>query len=242
MVISQMFRARVAGALYLGVAVTGFFSHAARQRVLVEGDAFATVSHILASPLLCRTSMLSDVAMTALWISTAVTLSVLFRRAVHQAVGMAMVAFVLAGSAAVLASVLMQLAALKLAAGGEALSSLAIEQRHALALLTFEVGQGGVMVASLFFGLWLFPLALMVWRSGSFPRMVGLALGGLLAVAGLGYLADFSLAILTPETSVRFAQTTFWGELLLLLWLLIKGCGPTRGSVRTPNEDTIRLP
>ena len=80
-----------------------------------------------------------------------------------------MVAFVLAGSAMVLTNVLMQLAAWKLVGSADYLSPLALEQRRALALLTLGVAQGGVMIASLFFGLWLFPLSFFVWRSGCFP-------------------------------------------------------------------------
>ena len=195
----------------------------------------ATASNILASPLLFTTSMVSEVVMTAFWIATAVTLYALFCRGPYKTLGLAMVAFVLAGCATVLTNVLMQLAAWKLVGGADYLSPLALEQRRALALLTLGVAQGGVMIASLFFGLWLFPLSFFVWRSGCFPRRVGPVLAGLLAIAGLGYLADFFLALL-PGMRITLAQSTFWGELFLLLWLLVKGCGGGKlePDARTP--------
>jgi hypothetical protein len=229
-VISPMFRARLAGLFYLCVAITGFFPYSARQKLVVPGDASATASNILASPVLYATSMVSEVVMTAFWIATAVTLYALFCRSTHKALGLTMVAFVLAGSATVLANVLMQLAAWKLVGGAAYLAPLATEQRQALAFLTLEVVRGGVMVASLFFGLWLFPLSFFVWRSGCFPRRVGPVLAGPLAIAGLGYVADFLLAFFMPSTSITLAQTTFAGELFLLLWLLLRGCRESRSE------------
>jgi hypothetical protein len=230
-----MIRARVAGLFYLCVAITGFFPYSVRQRIVVPGDASATAGNLLASPLLYTTSMVGDVVMTAFWIATAVTLYALFCRGTHQALGLTMVAFVLAGSSTVLASVLMQLAAWKLVGGAAYLAPLATEQRQALALLSMEVVRGGVMVGSLFFGLWLLPLSFFVWRSGCFPRRVGPVLAGLLAIAGLGYVADFLLAFFMPDTSITLAQTTFVGELFLLLWLLLRGCGESRpGTARNP--------
>jgi len=60
-------------------------------------------------------------------------------------------------------------------------------------------------------------------------------LAGLLAIAGPGYLADFFLAFL-PGMRITLAQSTFWGELFLLLWLLVKGCGEGKlePDARTP--------
>lgn len=228
MMMSQMNTARIAGLLYLCVAITGFFPHSVRQKLVVPGNASATAGNLLANPMLFVLGMVSNVVMTAFWIATAVTLYALFCRVTYKMLGLSMVAYVLAGSAAVLANVLMQLAAWKLVGGGDHLAPLALEQRQALALWMLEVGQGGVMVASLFFGLWLFPLSLFVWRSGCFPRRAGAILAGLLAIAGVGYLADFFVAFFAPQMSIRFAQSTFWGELLLLLWLLIVGCRENR--------------
>lgn len=226
--ISQMTTARLAGLFYLGVAITGYFPYSVRQKLVVSSDAAATASNILASPLLYTTSIVSDAVMTACWIATAVTLYALFCRTTYKMLGLAMVAFVLAGSALVLANVLMQLTAWELARGADYLAPLSLEQRHALALLALEVCQLGVMVASLFFGLWLFPLSFVVWRSGCFSQRVGAILAALLAIAGFGYLADFFVAFFMPEAGVAFAQSTFIGELLLLLWLLIRGCGESR--------------
>ncbi len=232
--ISQMTTARLAGLFYLCVAITGFFPYSVRQRLVVSSDASATASNILANPLLYTTSIVSDAVMTACWIATAVTLYALFCRGAYKMLGLAMVAFVVAGSAVILANVLMQLTAWELVGGADYLIPLSLEQRHALALLVLEVCQHGVIVASLFFGLWLFPLSFMVGRSGCFPHRVGSVLSALLAIAGLGYLADFFVAFFMPGTAVTFAQSTFWGELLLLLWLLIRGCGESKIELASP--------
>lgn len=231
--LSTLVTARLAGLFYLCVAITGFWAHWVRGKLVVSGDAFATASNIMANPMLYTTGMVSNVVMTAFWIATAVALYAVLCRDTHKAPGLAMVAFVLAGSAAVLANVMMQFATWKILGGGGALALQTLEQRHSLALLMAEIGQGGVVVASFFFGLWLFPLSFFIWRSGRFPRAVGAVLAVSLAIAGLGYLVDFCIAFFMPGLRIRLAQSTFWGELFLLLWLLIKGCGENRSVAAT---------
>ena len=71
----------------------------------------------------------------------------------------------------------------------------------------------------LFFGIHLGLLGYLVLRSSYIPRI----LGALLIVAGFGYLIDALKPILLPNINIDFAQYTFYGELLFMLWLLIRG-------------------
>ncbi len=59
----------------------------------------------------------------------------------------------------------------------------------------------------------------LIFESGFLPRFLGV----FLVIAGLGYLADFILFFLFPGVGVTVSEFTFVGEVLLLLWLLIKG-------------------
>jgi hypothetical protein len=70
-----------------------------------------------------------------------------------------------------------------------------------------------------FFGIHLGLLGVLVYKSDYIPRL----LGALLIIAGLGYLIDGLKPILFPNTNVDFAKFTFYGELLFMLWLIIKG-------------------
>ncbi|MFN2223009.1 MAG: DUF4386 domain-containing protein, partial [Candidatus Promineifilaceae bacterium] len=79
--------------------------------------------------------------------------------------------------------------------------------------------KAGYLIAQVFFGLWLLPLGYLVYRSGFLPRIVGV----LLVVACFGYLVDVITYTLLPSSDVVVSEFTFIGELLLLLWLLVKG-------------------
>lgn len=71
----------------------------------------------------------------------------------------------------------------------------------------------------LFFGIHLGLLGYLVFRSSYIPRILGL----LLIIAGLGYLTNAIKPVLFPNINTDFAQYTFYGELVFMLWLLIKG-------------------
>ena len=77
----------------------------------------------------------------------------------------------------------------------------------------------GICIAGIFWGLWLFPMGYLVFKSGFLPRILGI----LLIVGCFGYLIDSFAAFLLPNSGVNLAIFTFWGEVLLPLWLLIKG-------------------
>ena len=73
------------------------------------------------------------------------------------------------------------------------------------------------------FGLHLFLLGYLVFKSGYMPRALGILLGILLIVAGLGYLADGFGKFLFSNYTITISSFTFVGEVLLLAWLLWRG-------------------
>jgi hypothetical protein len=70
----------------------------------------------------------------------------------------------------------------------------------------------------------------LAYRSGFMPKVLGI----LLAVAGLGYLADGLGAVLISGYSLGIGRFTFLGEVALILWLLIKGTRTTAVQAATP--------
>ena len=70
-----------------------------------------------------------------------------------------------------------------------------------------------------FFSIHLLLLGYLVYRSGTIPRLIGI----LLAVAGLGYLADTLRPFFFPGLSPKIVMVTFIGELVFMVWLLVKG-------------------
>ena len=68
-------------------------------------------------------------------------------------------------------------------------------QRDALAYLCLNLHGDGLMVAQIFWGLWLFPFGICVMRSGFIPRILGI----LLMIAGCGYLASSVAELVLPQ-------------------------------------------
>jgi hypothetical protein len=83
----------------------------------------------------------------------------------------------------------------------------------------------GLVVAELFWGLWLFPLALLVYRSRFLPRFLGVWL----ALAGAAWVILSLVSILLPQYQNKvytYTQPAVIGEIVFMLWLLIKGAKP----------------
>jgi hypothetical protein len=75
----------------------------------------------------------------------------------------------------------------------------------------------GLNIAQIFWGLWLFPMGYLVFKSGFLPKILGI----LLMIGCFGYVIQSIAAFLGTNISLIFL--TSWGELLFLAWLLIKG-------------------
>jgi hypothetical protein len=109
------------------------------------------------------------------------------------------------------------LAALRLLSGADD-GPFTATQRHAQAMLFLDLHRSGVLVAQIFWGLWLLPLSSLVLRSGFLPRLLGI----LVLIGAAGYLVDSGMHLLFPGRPT-ISQFTALGELLLPLWLLGKG-------------------
>jgi hypothetical protein len=99
-------------------------------------------------------------------------------------------------------------------------------QLHAQAMLFLDMRQSGILVTQVFWGLWLLPLGYLVFKSGFLPKLLGI----LLIIGGCGYLFDSGAQLLFPSFDATISQFTFVGEVLLPLWLLIRGVNVERWS------------
>jgi hypothetical protein len=213
--------ARVAGALYLLLVVTGVFTVIYVPRTLfVSGNATATASNILAHETLFRLGIVDGIVSSVLFIFLVMALYHLLS-GVDKKNASLMVALVLVSVAVGLVDVLNNMAALVLVRGADFLAVFDKPQREALAMLLLGLdGQG--LVNQVFWGLWLFPFGVLVMRSGFLPRI----LGGWLIVNGFAYLAIGFTGLLLPQYQKivsSFAFPALLGEVAIMLWLLIKG-------------------
>ena len=79
--------------------------------------------------------------------------------------------------------------------------------------------------AEILWGVWLFPMGLLTYRSGFLPRFLGVWL----IINGTAYVLLSVSRLMIPESAGRFftyAQPALFGELAIMLWLLVKGANP----------------
>ena len=210
--------ARIAGSVYLCVAVLGGFAELVVRDGIVElGHPLATAENIRDSATLFRAGFVADLAQATLFLLTAMVLYLLLR-GVNELVARAMVVIVAVSVAIICLNLLNQLVALQLAteralgAGSDALVGLFAGMHH-----------DGYLIAQIFFGLWLLPLGYLVVKSGWFPTWIGVLL-----IAGcFGYLVDTFATFLAPgvaDTIEGFVVApAAIGELSFVAYLLIKG-------------------
>ncbi|MBW2250592.1 MAG: DUF4386 domain-containing protein [Deltaproteobacteria bacterium] len=161
--------ARIAGILYLLVAVLGIFNMMyGPSSLIVLGDAATTVNNIMASESLFRLGIVNDLAAQTVGILLVLFLYKLLKP-VSKTQASLMVIFALVGIPIVMLNLLNQFAALLLLSGADYLTVFAADQLQALVMLFLNLDEHGFMIAHIFWGLWLFPMGYLVFKSGYIP-------------------------------------------------------------------------
>ncbi len=215
--------ARIAGFLYLLLVFAGPVRLMYIPSTLfVSGNATATANNIAAHETLFRLGIFSDLFSGTIAIFITLALYRLFKDVDrNQAVLMVILGGVMP-AAIDFFNVLNDAAALMLARGADALSVIDKPQRDALATLFLRLHAQEIVAAQIFWGLWLFPLALLVLRSRFLPRFLGVWL----IINGFAYLAISLTGLLLPHYEDMVGNISFpalFGEVAFVLWLLIKG-------------------
>lgn len=214
---------RLVGALYLGMA---FFAGLGITwfpgRFVAPGDPAATAARIASAPLLYRIWTVTELMAGVCAIYLAVALYQLFKD-VDRNQARVLVAMELVQVPMWFALTLTHLAPLVLLNGSSYWSVFDRAQLEALALGSLSLFGRGVSAMSAYWGLWLLPFGLLVYRSRFIPRLLGV----FLIVAGCAYLVSAATYFFFPA----WHQTVFWGaaplyglgEIGIIGWLLIKG-------------------
>jgi len=220
---SRSKNARIAGFLYLSLVIASPLRYIYIPSVLiVRGDATASAAKIVARESLFRLGMVTDLFCGTICIFIALALYRLLQD-VDKSLAVLMV--ILGGvmpSAIYFFNVVNDAAALILVRGASFLSVFDKRQRDAMALLFLRLHDQEILAAEIFWGLWLFPLAILVYRSRFLPRFLGVWL----ILNGLAYVAMSLTGFLLPRSANTVGNVTFpavLGEVAFVLWLLIKG-------------------
>ena len=216
---------RFAGLLYVLTGIPGFFAIVyVPSKLIVDGNAAATASNIAASETLFRLGIAGQLISQASFIFVALALYDLLK-GVNRRHASLMVTLVVLGIPIAFLNELNSIAALVLVRGADFLSLFEKPQREVLAMLFLNLHSQGIAVAEIFWGLWLLPLALLVYKSRFLPRFLGVWL----VIDGFAYVILSLTTILLPQYQDKvstISEPTFFGEVAFMLWLLIKGAKP----------------
>jgi len=210
--------AKLAGILYFLVVLAGISSETlVGTFILVPGDITTTVNHIIAYEPLFRLGFVISLTRFAVFIFLVLALYKLFRP-VGEDWSLVMVALALVSISIGMVGLLFQYAAPLLLSSNGYSTSFAPDQWHAQVLFFINMQMLGDK-ASQILTVWLLPLGYLIYKSGFFPRILGV----LMVIAGMGYVSDFLIFFLLPNLDCQVAGFAFLAELPFPLWLLVKG-------------------
>jgi hypothetical protein len=186
--------------------------------LIVPGDVATTANNIMANELLFRSGICSFIIVIILDVVVAWALYVLLKP-VNKSLSLLTAWFRLVYATIFGIALLNLIIALHLLSGADYLTVFKTDQLHAQVMLFLNTFSYVWQIGYVFFGFHLFFLGYLVFKSSYIPSILGV----LLIIAGLGYLIDNFGKFLLPNYNITIAMFTFIGELLFMLWLLLKG-------------------
>lgn len=225
---SRQRTSRLAGVLYLAMGLPAAFALLyIPSAFLVPGDATATASRIAASRGMYRLGIFADLmgGVFAIWL--AMVLYELFQD-VDRRQARLMVGLVLGMVAVGLVNTVLMVGPLVLTSGARYLSAFDQHQLDALTLAFVGFRAHGIRAATMYWGVWLLPLGILVYRSGFLPRLLGV----FVVLAGCSYVVDCVAYYFFPDYAGTIARVSMLpqglGEGGFMLWMLIRGARPER--------------
>ena len=213
--------ARVAGLLYFSIALAAPFSLLyVPSKTFVNGDARATAEKILTHEFLFRSGIVIGMVSTVLFLFVVLLLYKLFKN-VNEYQAKLMIALVLVQIPIDFLLDTFSITSLMILKG-DILKTLDIQQKQDMAMLFLKIGHYGTLILEIFWGLWLIPFGQLVYKSGFIPRIFGV----FLILNGIAYMLTSITFILQPNHQAlieRYTLPFLFGELAIMLWLLIKG-------------------
>ncbi|WP_070138405.1 DUF4386 domain-containing protein [Crocinitomix algicola] len=204
---NQIKLARQAGWLYFLLIPFGVFGILyIPHHFFVENDIKATIDNIKACELLFRFGIISAIITQLIQIAAVLALFKLLKD-VHKHAAIIMLVSILVAVPIALLNELNFFAVLE---------SLDNPQ---LVRLFINLHETGVFIAQIFWGIWLFPMGWLVYRSQFIPKWIGI----LLMIACFGYLIDSFVEFLNYDLGFVLSEITFLGEPALVFYLIIKG-------------------
>lgn len=214
--------ARIAGLLYLLVAIVGTLGLLiGPSKIIVWGDSAATAQNLIAHEFTFRFGIITSFTTQVLMLLTVWVLYRLFKD-VNQNLSLLMFAFIILGLPISFLRNILKITAMVMVKG-HILQSFNPDQIYDLAEIFLRIGSYSAQLVQLYWGLWLIPFGILVYKSGFIPRLFGV----LLNVNGFAYVLLCITFVLFPMYKTTISQIAkpfiFIGEIPVIFWLLIKG-------------------
>lgn len=232
--VSPRLAGRIAGWAILAMAlIAPFAEFYVRQRLVVPKDPGATATNLAAHEMLFRLGIVAFLVVIILDVVVAWGLYVLLKP-VSTSVAVLMAWARLVYTVIFAVAVVNLLDAVHVVTDPTYQAAFQPAQRNAQMMASLNAFNAGWAVALVFFGIHLILIGYLAIQSGYLPKLVGV----LLVIAGLGYAMDSFILFLLPDYVATAALFTFVGELVLALWLVIRGKTiPDTTDTRTSRPD-----
>jgi hypothetical protein len=214
--------ARITGVVYLLYFLTAVLGGFFTRGIVVDGDATATANNLLAHHALFRLGLATGLIATACYIALTALFYGLFKP-VNSSLSLLAAFFSLVGCTITAFGSLFQLAPLVVLGGAQYLSVFKVEQLRALALMFLELNTQSANICLVLFGLYDLLIGYLIFKSRFLPQMLGV----LMALAGLGWVTFLSPPLANHLSPYNLVLGLL-AELLLMLWLLVKGVNVQR--------------
>ena len=205
-----------AGLSYLILAITGMYSLMyAMPQIKIEGDIVKTIININNNPFLFRIGIVSILAMNIVSILLVIYLYRLLSN-INKTMALSMLILMLFGAGISALNEINHFAMLII----NSMDGFSVIESQNLTSLFSTIQKHGSHIAVIFWGLWLFPLGALLFKLGSpFSKFIGI----MIVIAGIGYVLDSMFLFVYPSLKVpTLSDYTSYGEIFLMIWLLIK--------------------
>jgi hypothetical protein len=180
--------ARTAGFIYLIVVITGMFSLAyIPQKLINWNNSSVTFHNITFSSSLFRIGIYSSVLCYVAFVFLILVLYSLLRT-VNEFQAKTMMVLALLSVPLSFNNLQYKYAALTLTSKESFLQHISTEDLQSKLMFSLHQYNDGILLATVFWGLWLFPFGLLVYKSGFIPKFLGI----LLMMGFVGYLINFT--------------------------------------------------
>ncbi|HYL54046.1 MAG TPA: DUF4386 domain-containing protein [Gemmatimonadales bacterium] len=221
---------RVAGLWYLLLVLCGPLRLIyIPNKLFVHGDATATAANIAAHPWLFRFGMASDLFGAVVLIFLVLAFYRLFKGVDQQLAVLLVITGGVMPALINFVNVVTDAGALMVAQGPGFLSVFDKPQRDALVMVFVQLHHHQIVAAEVLWGLWLFPMGALAYKSGFMPRFIGVWL----FINGFAYVVLSLTGLFFPDYQDKvfmYSQPALFGELAIMLWLVVKGATPLSSS------------